>query len=83
MLSSLGRPTRVAFEIDDERESGWSVLVLGLAERVVREQTLTSLWTDGPVSWAAGPRNLFIMITPKRSPDGPCGRPRGLSERVL
>jgi nitroimidazol reductase NimA-like FMN-containing flavoprotein (pyridoxamine 5'-phosphate oxidase superfamily) len=67
VLSSLGRHTRVAFEIDDideERESGWSVLVLGSAERVTREYTLTSLWQDGPVPWAEGTRNLFIMITP-------------------
>ena len=63
----LSVATRVAFEIDDideERESGWSVLVLGSAERVTREYTLTSLWKDGPVPWAEGTRNLFIMITP-------------------
>ena len=68
VLSSLDRHTRVAFEIDDiddERESGWSVLVLGSAERVTREHALTSLWTDGPVPWADGTRNLFIMITPE------------------
>ena len=68
VLSSLGRHTRVAFEIDDideERESGWSVLVLGSAERVTREYTLTSLWKDGPVPWAEGTRNLFIVITPE------------------
>jgi uncharacterized protein len=68
VLSSLERHTRVAFEIDDideERESGWSVLVLGSAERVTREYTLTSLWEDGPVPWAEGTRNLFIMITPE------------------
>ena len=68
VLSSLGRHTRVAFEIDDideERESGWSVLVLGSAERVTREYMLSSLWKDGPVPWAEGTRNLFIMITPE------------------
>jgi hypothetical protein len=51
--------------IDEERESGWSVLVLGSAERVTREYMLTSLWKDGPVPWAEGTRNLFIMITPE------------------
>ena len=68
VLSSLDRHTRVAFEIDhidEERESGWSVLVLGSAERVTREYMLTSLWKDGPVPWAEGTRNLFIMITPE------------------
>ena len=68
VLSSLGPHTRVAFEIDDideERETGWSVLVLGSAERVTEEHTLSSLWKDGPVPWAEGTRNLFIMITPE------------------
>jgi hypothetical protein len=32
---------------------------------VTREYTLTSLWKDGPVPWAEGTRNLFIMITPE------------------
>jgi uncharacterized protein len=67
VLSSLERHTRVAFEIDDvdeERESGWSVLVLGSAERVTQEYTLTTLWKTGPVPWASGTRNLFIAITP-------------------
>jgi hypothetical protein len=40
-------------------------LVLGSAERVTREYTLTSLWKDGPVPWAEGTRNLFIIITPE------------------
>jgi uncharacterized protein len=68
VLSSLGPHTRVAFEIDDideDRESGWSVLVLGSAERVTQEHTLSSLWKDGPVPWAEGTRNMFIMITPE------------------
>ena len=87
MCCLLSVATRVAFEIDDideERESGWSVLVLGSAERVTREYTLTSLWKDGPVPWAEGTRNLFIMITPKRSPDGWWGRlPRIERTRAL
>lgn len=67
VLSSLERHTRVAFEIDDideERESGWSVLVLGSAERVTQQYTLSTLWKEGPVPWASGTRNLFIAITP-------------------
>jgi nitroimidazol reductase NimA-like FMN-containing flavoprotein (pyridoxamine 5'-phosphate oxidase superfamily) len=67
VLSSLERHTRVAFEIDDideERHSGWSVLVLGSAERVTQEYTLSTLWEEGPVPWASGTRNLFIVITP-------------------
>ena len=67
VLSALERHSRVAFEIDDideEHETGWSVLVLGSAERVIQEYTLSSLWKDGPVPWAGGTRNLFIAITP-------------------
>jgi uncharacterized protein len=67
VLSTLERHTRVAFEIDDideERESGWSVLVLGSAERVTEQYTLSTLWKEGPVPWASGTRNLFIAITP-------------------
>jgi nitroimidazol reductase NimA-like FMN-containing flavoprotein (pyridoxamine 5'-phosphate oxidase superfamily) len=67
VLSSLERHTRVAFEIDDideERKSGWSVLVLGSAERVTQQYTLSTLWKEGPVPWASGTRNLFIAITP-------------------
>ena len=68
VLSSLERHTRVAFEmddIDDERQSGWSVLVTGSAERVTQQYTLTTLWKEGPVPWASGTRNLFIAITPE------------------
>lgn len=67
LLSSLERHTHVAFEIDDideERESGWSVLVLGSAQRVTQHYTLSTLWKEGPVPWATGTRNLFIAITP-------------------
>jgi uncharacterized protein len=67
VLSSLERHRRVAFEIDDideERHSGWSVLVLGSAERVTQRYTLSTLWEEGPVPWASGTRNLFIVITP-------------------
>jgi nitroimidazol reductase NimA-like FMN-containing flavoprotein (pyridoxamine 5'-phosphate oxidase superfamily) len=67
VLSSLERHTRVAFEIDDideEQHSGWSVLVMGSAERVTQQYTLSTLWKEGPVPWATGTRNLFIAITP-------------------
>jgi nitroimidazol reductase NimA-like FMN-containing flavoprotein (pyridoxamine 5'-phosphate oxidase superfamily) len=67
VLSSLERHTRVAFEIDDideERESGWSVLVMGAAEKVTQRYTVSTLWKEGPVPWASGTRNLFIAITP-------------------
>jgi uncharacterized protein len=68
VLSSLERHTRVAFEIDnidENQQSGWSVLVQGSAERVTQQYTLSTLWKEGPVPWASGTRNLFIAITPE------------------
>jgi nitroimidazol reductase NimA-like FMN-containing flavoprotein (pyridoxamine 5'-phosphate oxidase superfamily) len=68
-LSGLIRRTSVAFEIDDideERHSGWSVLVLGFAEAMPHDYLLTSAWETGPVPWADGIRNLFIEIKPRK-----------------
>lgn len=61
---------QVAFEIDDtdpEMRRGWSVLVVGKGEPIddvddlVESGLVTSL-----SSWAPGPRDLFIRITPQR-----------------
>jgi uncharacterized protein len=68
-LSGLIRRTSVAFEIDhidEERHSGWSVLVLGFAEAMPHDYLLTSAWETGPVPWADGIRNLFIEIKPRK-----------------
>ena len=67
-LAALAHRTRVAFEIDeidDERETGWSVLVRGAASGVTQSYTLSTLWRNGPVPWAGGVRNVFIAITPE------------------
>ena len=67
-LASLAHRTRVAFEIDeidDERETGWSVLVRGAATGVTQDYTLSTLWRNGPVPWAGGVRNVFIAINPE------------------
>ena len=69
-LSDLMRPTDVAFEADEldpERRSGWSVVVLGRAAAVAEPAEMVRLWTmDGLVPWAPGIRNVFIQITPRR-----------------
>jgi nitroimidazol reductase NimA-like FMN-containing flavoprotein (pyridoxamine 5'-phosphate oxidase superfamily) len=68
-LSGLVRRTSVAFEIDgidEQRHSGWSVLVLGFAEAMAHDYLLTSAWETGPVPWAEGVRNLFIEIKPRK-----------------
>ena len=69
VLSSLVRRTSVAFEIDgvdEEKQSGWSVLVLGFAEAMAHNYLLASAWETGPVPWADGIRNLFIEIKPRK-----------------
>ena len=69
-LSPLTKPTNVAFEIDEIDEdagTGWSVVVRGRAEAVVRAYDLASVWSlDGLVPWAPGTRNLIIAITPRK-----------------
>src|SRR5829696_4358096 len=50
-LAALAHRTRVAFEIDeidDERETGWSILVRGAASGVTQSYTLSTLWRNGP-----------------------------------
>lgn len=70
MLSELVQPVDAVFEVDDldpELRAGWSVVVTGRAQAVAEPRDLVSLWTvDGVVPWAAGIRNLFIEVTPRR-----------------
>jgi nitroimidazol reductase NimA-like FMN-containing flavoprotein (pyridoxamine 5'-phosphate oxidase superfamily) len=66
-LSELNQPTDVAFEIDDvdqQHHQGWSVVVHGRAEGVVRPDQVVRLWAVSGVPWAPGMRNLLIRITP-------------------
>ena len=68
-LSELSQPTDVAFEIDEvdqQRHQGWSVVVHGRAEGVVRPDEVVRLWAVSGVPWASGMRNLLIRITPTR-----------------
>jgi nitroimidazol reductase NimA-like FMN-containing flavoprotein (pyridoxamine 5'-phosphate oxidase superfamily) len=56
----------IAFEVDEADEflrSGWSVLVVGLAERIEDSELPQSLG-DKPTSWAAGRRSVPVRITP-------------------
>jgi len=67
-LSELIRPMAAAFEVDEIDEvsgDGWSVLVQGRAEGVVRVADLGDLWTTNELApWAPGTRNVFVAITP-------------------
>jgi uncharacterized protein len=68
-LAALVRRTSVAFEIDgidEQSQSGWSVLVNGFAEAMAHNYLLTTAWETGPVPWADGVRNLFIEIKPHK-----------------
>lgn len=68
-LSGLIRRTSVAFEIDgidEQRQAGWSVLVLGFAEAMAHNYLLKTAWETGPVPWADGTRNVFIEIKPRK-----------------
>ena len=77
-LAGLVRRTSVAFEIDgidEQKKSGWSVLVVGFAEAMAHDHLLASAWETGPVPWAAGVRNLFIEIKPRKISGRAVGRP--------
>jgi len=66
-LSELSQPTDVAFEIDDldqQHHRGWSVVVHGQAQGIVRPADVVRLWAVTGAPWAPGMRNLLIRITP-------------------
>jgi uncharacterized protein len=66
-LSELSQPTNVAFEVDEidqQHHQGWSVVLHGRAEGVVRSDEVVRLWAVSGVPWAPGMRNLLIRITP-------------------
>jgi uncharacterized protein len=68
-LAALAQRTSVAFEIDKidvAGRSGWSVLVLGVAEAMISNDLLASGWETGPVPWADGTRNLLIEVKPRK-----------------
>lgn len=60
---------RVAFEVDDfdpGRREGWSVLVQGPAHHIESAEERAAAEAAGLRSWAGGPRDHFISITPAR-----------------
>ena len=70
VLSELVRPTDVALEIDEldqDSRRGWSVVVAGPRPGSCRTRsagTHVDGWRRRP--WAAGVRNVFIQVTPRR-----------------
>ena len=66
-LAELSQLTNVAFEVDEidqQHHKGWSVVVHGQAQGVVRSDEVVRLWALSGVPWAPGMRNLLIRITP-------------------
>ncbi|MFC9329277.1 helix-turn-helix domain-containing protein [Kitasatospora sp. NPDC057015] len=61
--------SEVAFEVDhldDPHSGGWSVLVVGTAERIDDDTALGLAAQPGAESWAAGIRDLWVRIRPTR-----------------
>jgi nitroimidazol reductase NimA-like FMN-containing flavoprotein (pyridoxamine 5'-phosphate oxidase superfamily) len=61
--SAIGH--RVAFEVDspgDEREPGWSVLVVGTAELVESQASLRRLEQIATGAWNPGPKDHWVCI---------------------
>jgi nitroimidazol reductase NimA-like FMN-containing flavoprotein (pyridoxamine 5'-phosphate oxidase superfamily) len=64
-LHSLLRAKEAAFEIDgidDGGRTGWSVVVIGVAEEVTNPSEIRRLDQLGLEVWAPGPRNHWVRI---------------------
>lgn len=64
-LHSLLRAKEAAFEIDgidDGGRTGWSVVVIGVAEEVTNPSEIRRLDQVGLEVWAPGPRNHWVRI---------------------
>jgi nitroimidazol reductase NimA-like FMN-containing flavoprotein (pyridoxamine 5'-phosphate oxidase superfamily) len=60
---------QVAFEVDDMDEAareGWSVLIQGPAHHLEDAADIEAARSAGVQSWASGPRDHFVRITPVR-----------------
>jgi nitroimidazol reductase NimA-like FMN-containing flavoprotein (pyridoxamine 5'-phosphate oxidase superfamily) len=68
-LQAADRRELVAFEVDDideQAHSGWSVVLVGRAQRL-RDAELRALdEEDLPRPWAHGPRHVVVRIRPTR-----------------
>ena len=65
-LGELVAREPVAFEVDaaaEDRQTGWSVLILGEAERV-DASAKRRMGAPGPQPWAPGDRDEWIRIVP-------------------
>ena len=66
-LSAADRRDVVAFQVDDideDKHTGWSVLVTGRARRLSHQDAFELV--DLPQPWANGPRYQYVLIEPTR-----------------
>jgi nitroimidazol reductase NimA-like FMN-containing flavoprotein (pyridoxamine 5'-phosphate oxidase superfamily) len=62
-----GRVSFQADQLDEARHAGWSVLVHGHAHKVTDEREVKQLEERTRLEpWAAGPRDVYVRITPAR-----------------
>lgn len=81
--SELGRhapDTHVAFEVDrldHDARAGWSVVVLGRAERIEDVEAVRAIREAGgdPEPWAEGSRQLYFRLALDRLAGRRLGRP--------
>ena len=74
------RATRVAFEIDgidEQTAAGWSVVVRGRADEVLRASERERLAGLGLRPWADGPKDNWVLIRPERVTGRRVGRGSG------
>lgn len=68
-LQAAERRALVAFEVDDVDEqtcTGWSVVLVGTAQRLTSAQLQSIPETELPRPWANGPRHNVVRIRPTR-----------------
>ncbi len=67
-LAAAARGAVVAFETDSldvANKAGWSVTAIGPSREVTDPEEISRLQTIGLRSWAPGPREHFIRISPE------------------
>lgn len=66
-VDAIRADPRVAFEVDgwdDDDGTAWSVAIMGSAKEIVRMQDAVPAAELGVTPWQAGPKPIFVRITP-------------------
>jgi uncharacterized protein len=83
-LASVARGAVVAFEVDgmdEDRQTGWSVVLEGVAERTAPEAVGTAPEWLHP--WAPGPKDLWVRVVPSAVTGRAISRLRGATDAGL